>query len=187
MPETYMTEEEMIEGCLKHNDKAQEALYQKFSSKMMGVTLRYTKGYEEAQDVLQDAFIKVFKKLKSFHGDGSLEGWVRRIVVNTALDYLRKIKYEKFHVDVEDVDYLLADQTVIIEGLAADDLLSLIQSMPVGYQAVFNLYVIEGYTHKEIGDELGISENTSKSQFSRARSYLQKKLEELNLESSGYK
>jgi RNA polymerase sigma-70 factor (ECF subfamily) len=175
-----MTEEELIDGCLQLNDKAQEELYNLFSSKMMGVTLRYVKSFEEAQDVLQDGFIKVFEKLDTFSNEGSLEGWVRRIVVNTALDYLRRIKNEKFHVDVDEVNYLLADQTVILESMATDDLLKMIQTMPVGYQTVFNLYAIEGYTHREIGEQLGVSENTSKSQYSRARLFLKKKLEEIN-------
>jgi RNA polymerase sigma-70 factor (ECF subfamily) len=175
-----MTEEELIDRCLQLNDKAQEELYNLYSSKMMGIVLRYVKSYEEAQDVMQDGFIKVFEKLNTFTKEGSFEGWVRRIIVNTALDYLRRIKNEKFHVDVDEVNYLLADQTVILESIAADDLLKIIQTLPVGYQTVFNLYAIEGFTHKEIGEQLGVSENTSKSQYSRARSFLQKKLEEIN-------
>jgi RNA polymerase sigma-70 factor, ECF subfamily len=180
MSKTCMTEEELIDRCLQLNEKAQEELYNLYSSKMMGVTLRYVKTFEEAQDVLQDGFIKVFDKLDTYTREGSFEGWIRRIIVNTALDYLRKVKHEKFHVDVDEVNYFLADQTIILESMAAEDLLQIIQSLPVGYQTVFNLYAIEGYTHKEIGEQLGVSENTSKSQYSRAKLFLQKKLEEIN-------
>lgn len=179
-----MTEEEMIAGSLKQDEKAQKALYDSFSGKMMGVALRYCTNMEEAEDVLQDGFIKVFSKLDSYNREGVFEGWIRRIVVNTALDYIRKSKNERFHLDVTEVDYLLADQTVIIEGLAAEDLLKVIQELPVGYKTVFNLFAIEGYTHKEIAEELGVTVNTSKSQYSRARTFLQKKLEDINITSS---
>lgn len=179
-----MTEEEMIAGSLKQDEKAQKALYNSLSRKMMGVTLRYCSSVDEAQDVLQDGFIKVFSKLSSYNGEGVFEGWVRRIIVNTALDHIRKSKNERFHVDVNEVDYLLADQTIILESLAADDLLKVIQELPLGYKTVFNLFAIEGYSHKEIAEELGVTVNTSKSQYSRARTFLQKKLEDINITSS---
>ncbi len=179
-----MTEEEMIAGSLKQDEKAQRALYQSLSGKMLGVVLRYCKNMDEAEDVLQDGFIKVFSKLHTFNFDGVFEGWVRRIIVNTALDHIRKRKNDRFHIDVDDIDYLLADQTIILESLAAEDLLKVIQKLPTGYQTVFNLFAIEGYSHKEIANQLGITINTSKSQYSRARSFLQKKLEELNITSS---
>lgn len=179
-----MTEEEMIAGSLKKDEKAQKALYTSLSGKMMGVALRYCNSQQEAEDVLQDGFIKVFGKLKSYNGEGVFEGWVRRIIVNTALDYIRKSKNERFHMDVNEVDYLLADQTIILEALAAEDLLKVIQELPAGYRTVFNLFAIEGYSHKEIAEELGVTVNTSKSQYSRARIFLQKKLEDINITSS---
>jgi len=174
-----MSNEEMLEGCKAQKEHAQKILFERYAGLMTGVCMRYADRYEEAQDMMQDGFIKVFKKINSFTGKGSLEGWIRRIMVNTALDHLRKTKKERFHVDVNEVEYKLQDGQQIISSLQADDLLKLIQALPVGYRTVFNMYAIEGYTHKEIAEELGVSENTSKSQYSRARSLLQKKLEEI--------
>ena len=148
---------------------------------MTGVCMRYADRYEEAQDIVQDGFIKVFKKIETFTGKGSLEGWIRRIMVNTALDHLRRTKAERFNVSVDDVEFKLKDKQEIIASMQADDLLKIIRTLPVGYRTVFNMYAIEGYTHKEIAKELDISENTSKSQYSRARALLQKKLEEVNI------
>jgi RNA polymerase sigma-70 factor (ECF subfamily) len=174
-----MSEEEMLRGCQANEEQAQKFLFDKYSRIMTGVCLRYADSYEEAQDIVQDGFIKVFKKIKMFSGKGSLEGWVRRIMVNTSLDYLRSIKNERFNVDIDDVSYKLKEDEAINSELNKEDLLQLVQSLPVGYRTVFNMYAIEGYTHREIGDELNISENTSKSQYSRARGILQKKLENL--------
>ncbi|MEQ8908968.1 MAG: RNA polymerase sigma factor [Vicingaceae bacterium] len=176
-----MSDEEMLEGCKAHKEHAQKQLFDRYSGLMTGVCMRYADRYEEAQDMVQDGFIKVFKKIGSFTGKGSLEGWIRKIMVNTALDHLRKRKKERFNVDVDEVEYKLKDEQEIIASLQADDLLKLVQSLPTGYRTVFNMYAIEGYTHKEIANELGVSENTSKSQYSRARSLLQKKLEQLNI------
>ena len=144
--------------------------------------MRYADRYEEAQDIVQDGFVKVFTKIKSFSGSGSLEGWIRRIMVNTALDYLRKIKAERFNFSIDEVENSIKEDQLIESGMQVDDLLKLIQQLPLGYRTVFNLYAVEGYTHKEIADKLQISENTSKSQYSRARTLLQKKLEHLELE-----
>jgi len=149
---------------------------------MTGVCMRYADRYEEAQDIVQDGFVKVFTKIKSFSGSGSLEGWIRRIMVNTALDYLRKIKAERFNFSIDEVENSIKEDQLIESGMQVDDLLKLIQQLPLGYRTVFNLYAVEGYTHKEIADKLQISENTSKSQYSRARTLLQKKLEHLELE-----
>lgn len=175
-----MNDEELLEACLRKQAKAQKLLYERYSGTMMGICLRYVDSYEEAQDVLQEGFIKVFIKLKSFSGKGSFEGWIKKIMVNTALDYLRSIKTERFNVDIEEVAYKLSKNAEILENLHANSLIKLIKSLPIGYRTVFNMYAIEGYTHKEIGLELGISENTSKSQFSRAKVILQKKLEKFN-------
>ena len=142
--------------------------------------MRYADSYEEAQDIVQDAFIKVFRKIATFSGKGSLEGWIRRIMVNTALDYLRSIKNERFNVAVDDVQFKLKVDQKVDSSLAAEDLLKIVQTLPVGYRTVFNMYAIEGYSHREIAEQLEISENTSKSQYSRARSLLQRKLEEID-------
>lgn len=175
-----MSNEEMLTGCQVNNEHAQRVLFEKYSRLMTGVCLRYADSYEEAQDIVQNGFIKVFKKIELFSGKGSLEGWVRRIMVNTALDHLRSVKNERFNVGIDDISYKLKEEETINSALNAEDLLKLVQSLPVGYRTVFNMYAIEGYTHREIGEELKISENTSKSQYSRARGILQKKIEELN-------
>lgn len=141
----------------------------------MGVCLRYTKDVEEAQDVLQIGFVKVFEKLHLFNNEGSLEGWIRKVLVNTALDQIRKNKKFDDNVDLSKVDYSMATENEnVLDQLSANDLLKIIQAMPTGFRTVFNLYAIEGYSHQEIADQLNISINTSKSQYSRARVYLQK-------------
>ena len=177
-----MEDKALVENCIKGDPKAQRMLFDKFASKMLGVCMRYTKNTEQAEDVLQDGFVKVFTKLDHFKGGGSLEGWIRRIMVNTALDEIRRnVKFQK-NVAVDDVDYKLDTNAYIIEGLQSEDLLKLINDMPDGYKVVFNMFAIEGYSHKEIANQLGVSENTSKSQYSRARAYLKTKLEELGIE-----
>ena len=177
-----MTDLELVEGCINGDPKAQRELYNKFASKMMGVAYRYANSGEEAQDILQDAFIKVFERMKSFKKEGSLEGWVRRIVVNTALDNIRKNKKDKYNVALAEAEYLASDKDFILENLSAQELLQLLKTLPQGYRTVFNLYAIEGYSHKEIADQLGISENTSKSQFSRAKAFMRKLIEQYEIE-----
>ena len=172
-----MDEEQLVNKCLEKDTLAQKQLFDYYSKRMMGVCLRYSKDSEEAQDVLQMGFIKVFEKLDMYNHKGSLEGWIRKIIVNTALDNIRKNKKLMNNVEIEKVDYQLHNYNEnAIDVLSAQDLLKVIQDMPTGFRTVFNMYVIEGYSHKEIADELNISVNTSKSQFSRARAYLQKKL-----------
>lgn len=172
-----MNDERLVKQCLKGKRSAQKHFYDKFSEKMFGVCLRYVKDRDNAQDVLQDGFIKVFQNLEKFNNKGSLEGWVRRVIVNTALDYLRKEKTKGYSVSIDDVGYMLEKNDFIIERLSADDLLKIIHTLPEGYKTVFNLYAIEGYSHKEIAEQLNISENTSKSQYSRAKAHLRDLLE----------
>lgn len=167
-----MTDEELIKKCTCGDLLAQKTFYEKFAGKMYGICLRYMNGKDEAQDVLQDGFIKVYDNLPKYKSKGSLEGWVRRIVVNTALDQIRKNKKYMQNIDVDSVGYLLDDQSFIIEELEANDLLKMINKLPVGYRVVFNLFAIEGYSHKEIAARLEITESTSKSQYSRARKIL---------------
>lgn len=176
-----MNDEQLIRDCLQGKSFAQKTLYERFARKMMGVCIRYTNNYEEAQDVLQDGFVKVFEKLGSYSGNGSFEGWVRRIFVNTALDAYRRAKNERHVQDIDEVGYALSSGQDIVSDISAEDLLKILQKIPVGYRMVFNLYVIEGYSHKEIADQLNITESTSKSQFSRARSYLMNILEKQNM------
>lgn len=175
-----MTDEQLVKKCLKHDALAQKLLFDRFSGKMMGVCLRYFSSSEEAEDALQMGFIKVFDKLDKFDNRGSLEGWVRRIMVNTALDAIRKNKKFEDNISIDKVDYQM--KSSIEDGvdiLSAKDLLGLIQSIPLGYRTVFNMFALEGYSHQEIAKELNISEGTSKSQYARARAYIKNKLEQL--------
>lgn len=170
-----MNDEQLVKKCLEKDALAQKYLFESFSRKMMGVCLRYSKDAEEAQDVLQIGFVKVFEKLHLFNNEGSLEGWIRKVIVNTALDQIRKNKKFDNNVDLDTVDFSLPTENEnVLDAMGASDLLKIIQQMPPGFRTVFNLYAIEGYTHQEIADQLNISINTSKSQYSRARVYLQK-------------
>ncbi len=143
---------------------------------MYGICLRFAFATEDADDILQDGFIRVFKHIKDFRGEGSLEGWVRRTIVNTAINYYKKKIKQGVSVDLDFVQGKIKEESKVVEKMSADELLELISELPPGYRTVFNLNAIEGYTHKEIGRLLEISENTSKSQLSRARVSLQKKL-----------
>jgi RNA polymerase sigma-70 factor, ECF subfamily len=171
-----MTEEQLVNECVSGSQSAQKKFYDLFAKKMMGVCLRYTNNYEEAQDVLQEGFIKIFRKLPDFESKGSVEGWVRRIMVNTALDAYRKAKKHQKDVGVDSVEFMLDSKSFILESINAEDLLKIIHSIPEGYRVVFNLFAIEGYSHKEIADQLGVTESTSKSQYSRAKKMLRKLL-----------
>jgi RNA polymerase sigma-70 factor (ECF subfamily) len=172
-----MTDEDIVKGCYDNQPVAQRELYNKFASKMLGVVLRYSKDEDEAHDILQDGFVKVFNKITTFNMEGSLEGWIRRIMVNTALDQYRKNKKRSRDMKLDDVSFYLEHNDFIVESLMAEDLLKIINSMPKGYKIVFNMFAIEGYSHKEIAEKLGVSENTSKSQYSRARQYVRGILE----------
>jgi len=170
-------EKQLIEKCLERNALAQKQLYDMYSKRLYGICLRYCHSEEEAQDILQDSFVKIFTKLDTFQYSGSFEGWLRRIVTNTAIEYYRK-KIEL--VNVEEINaspYLSAEEE---HSLEVEDLLKMIQEMPDGYRVIFNMYAIEGYSHAEISQKMGISEGTSKSQLSRARIFLQKKMEQKN-------
>jgi RNA polymerase sigma factor (sigma-70 family) len=169
-----MDDEQIVKGCIQKDALAQKCLYDKFVRKMMGVCLRYCDSREEAEDVVQNGFITVFEHIDSFKGLGSLEGWIRRILINTALTNIRKNKKLKQNIDIDTVEYMLPSSDYLSENVDAKDLLKLIQTLPLGFKTVFNLYAIEGYSHKEIGELLNISEGTSKSQYSRAKVHLQK-------------
>ena len=176
-----MDEITLANKCLEGDQRAQRKLFEMYAPKMMGVCLRYMKDHAQAEDVLQDGFVKVFTKLEKYSGDGSLEGWVRRIMVNTALDHLRKSNKFNANVSMDEVGYKVESDADVLASLIEEDLLKLIQEMPTGYKTVFNMFAIEGYSHKEIGEKLGVSENTSKSQYSRAKAYLRTKVEELEI------
>lgn len=171
-----MTDEQLVQGCLRGDANAQKALYQQFARKMMSICMRYANDRDQAQDMLQDGFVKVFQKMEYFRGDGPLGGWIARTMVNTALDHVRRNKPYDHSVDLTEAEYLHQEDPKVLSHMSTDELLELIQALPPGYRTVFNLFVIEGYPHKDIAEMLGISENTSKSQFMKARAYLRKLL-----------
>lgn len=162
----------LIENCLKGKAAAQKQLYDEFAASMLAVCYRYTKSLEDAEDVLQEGFIRVFRFLGQYKNEGELGGWIRRIMVNTALNYLKKSqKYQHdFLFDKTEMAVVATDDPEVL--LNAKELAELIRQLPTGYQAIFNLYAIEGFSHVDIGQMLGISENTSRSQYMRARHLL---------------
>ncbi len=166
-----VTEEELIQRCKRKERSAQRLLYEKFTPVMFGVCMRYVKNQADAEDVMIEGFFKVLTKIDSYSGNGSFEGWIRRIMVNESLMFLRKRHNFRMTVEISNID-IKTDVTVEDE-LAADDILKLLDLLPTGYRTVFNMYVIEGYKHREIAEELGISINTSKSQLLLARKRLQ--------------
>lgn len=172
-----MNDEELVKGCVSKKPAAQKLLFEQFSRKMMGVCIRYADRREEAEDMLQNGFIRVFEKIETFKGTGSLEGWIRKIVVNESLTYLRKNKAMKLNIDIDGAEYMIPGNNPIGEHTNEKDLLKVIQQLPIGFRTVFNMYAIEGYTHKEIAEQLGITEGTSKSQYSRAKTHLQNMLQ----------
>lgn len=167
-----ISESDLINGCIDGNRRMQEELYRRFSPRMYAVCLRYAGSSEEAEDILQEGFIKIFKKLQSFRGEGSFEGWIRRIFVNTAIEHFRRKRYLQPVTEKEE-NTIEGKYLSVLDELAEKDILDLVRQLSPGYRTVFNMYVVEGYTHKEIGDILGISEGTSKSQLSRAKVILQ--------------
>lgn len=174
----YNSEEALLTDCRKGKPKAQKELYSIFAPKMLGVCVRYIYDRTEAEHVMIGGMVKVFEKMGQYSGEGNFEGWVRRIMVNESLMYLRKNKNMSLEVDVTEAA-ITPDYHSLEDHLAAEDLMKLIGELPVGYRTVFNLYAIEGYSHKEIAQTLEINENTSKSQLSRARKYLQTRLHSL--------
>jgi RNA polymerase sigma-70 factor (ECF subfamily) len=172
------TEIELLKGCLSGDRKSQEAVFNIYAPRMMSVCLRYARHRQEAEDILQDGFVKMFTSLHQYEGQGSFEGWIRRIMINTALRYIQKMS--RSHEDIG-IEYLPEESLGpdIFERLSEEELLNLIAMLPDGYRIVFNLFAIEGYSHKEISDILNIEEATSRSQLSKARRILQAKVVEL--------
>jgi len=163
---------ELVQGCRNNERKYQELLYRKYAKKMYGICLSYTADRAMAQDILQDGFIKVFKKIDTFREQGSLEGWIRRIITNTALDYMRQKTRNFEYIDENrEIEEERLDNS-ILDKINSDGIFKVIGQLPRGARTVFNLYAVEGYTHKEIAHKLEITEGTSKSQFKRARALL---------------
>lgn len=168
----------IYEGCLRNEPKYQERLYKLLAPKMMAVCMRYAKDRDEAQDIMQEGFIKIFRNLHSFRNEGSLEGWIRHIMVNTAINRYRKAKNTLLVDDLAEND-TISTPSYYSDRLEAADLLNMVQQLPGNYRNVFNMYAIEGYSHQEIGNELGISEILSRATLYRARGILKNKLSAL--------
>lgn len=173
-----LSDQELIVACLKNNRKAQRELYDRFSPMMKGICMRYANSEIEADDILQESFIKVFKNLKKYSDTGKLGAWIRRITVNMAIEFYRKRAVQSQHMNDLALEAETHGSVELFETIDLEILQQEIQNLPDGFRVVFNLYAIEGFTHKEIGQQLGISDGTSKSQFSRAKKLLQKKVNE---------
>ena len=173
-------EQQMIAGCINGKPWAQKQVYELYASAMLSVCVRYVTDRETARDILQDGFVKVFTKIDTYSGAGSFAGWIRRIFVTTALEFLRQNDALKQSESIDEHNYTIEDVNVsILDKISANDLMTCISELPNGYRTVFNLYAIEGYSHAEIATILHISENTSRSQFMRARKMLQKTVQSL--------
>jgi RNA polymerase sigma factor (sigma-70 family) len=168
--QNQITDQELVKGCSKEKRKYQELLYAKFNKKMFAVCYRYAKDRDHALDMLQEGFIKVYNHIGKFNHTGSLEGWIRRIMVNTAINLLRK---EKYYVEIDEVQGGLPTKaSSVVDKMSADEILALVKTLPTGYRTVFNLYAIEGYSHREIAESLDIAESTSRTQYLKAKKVL---------------
>jgi RNA polymerase sigma factor (sigma-70 family) len=174
------SEKHLIEGCSRNDRKAQKLLYERYSPMLLGICCRYTRNLAEAEDVMQEGFVKIFSHIYQYSGIGSFEGWLKRIMVNTAITHYRSNQKHFNQLDITEIrESKIEDHSPVEVDFSQEDLLKVIRLLPRGYQLVFNLFAIEGYSHKEIGEMLGIDIGTSKSQLSRARTILQFKLKEL--------
>ena len=171
----------IIERCKSQDRKAQKELYDVYSPVLFGICIRYSKSSTDAEDILQEGFVKIFTKINNFKGDGSFEGWMRRIIVNTAISHYHKNKKHNDNYDITEINETDVDgYSYNSDEYTKEELLSVIDNLPAGYKMVFNLYAIEGYKHKEIGEMLNINANTSKSQYSRAKEKIREKLNQIS-------
>jgi len=179
--QNIMTEEQMLAGSIKNNAAAQEELYNRFSPRMLGVCYRFAKNREDAEDMLQEGFIKVFTQLHQYRNEGALEGWIRRIVVHTCINILKKNKKFADSVDIIHAKTLHIREDMIPSIMQAKQVVECIRLLPMGYRTVLNLYAIEGFSHREIGNLLDIEESTSRSQYTRAKAMLEDILVKRNI------
>src|SRR5688572_15689715 len=168
-----MTEEAILQGCLRNDSTAQRELYQRYSPKMLSVCYRFAHNREDAEDMLQEGFIKVFTQIHTFQNKGAFEGWIRRIIVHTCINFLKKHKKFTDNVDLIHANYLQVKEETIPSIMQAKQVIECIRLLPVGYRTVLNLYAIEGFSHREIGEILDIEESTSRSQYTRAKAMLE--------------
>jgi len=168
-----MTEQAILAGCLKNDPVAQRELYSRYSPKMLSVCYRFAQSREDAEDMLQEGFIKVFTQIQTFQNKGAFEGWVRRIIVHTCINFLKKYKKFNENIDLAYAGYLQVKEETIPSIMQAKQVVECIRLLPIGYKTVLNLYAIEGYNHKEIAEMLDIEESTSRSQYTRAKAMLE--------------
>ena len=176
-------EQELIRGCAKNDMTSQKKLFDTYAGKFVTIAKRYMKEDMLAEDVLMEGFYKIYSNIKSFKGDGSFEGWMRRIFVNTAIEHYRK-KNQLYAISENQEENISNQEFSALDALEADDIIRLISELPNGYRTVFNLFAVEGYSHKEIATMMNISEGTSKSQYARAKAWLQEKIGNRNQEKS---
>jgi len=176
-----MTEEAILQGCLQNNPAAQKELYTRYSTKMLSVCYRYAHNREDAEDMLQEGLIKVFSQIHTFENRGALEGWIRRIVVHTCINILKKNKKFNESVDIIHATAVQVKEESIPSIIQAKQVVECIRMLPIGYRTVLNLYAIEGFSHREIGDMLDIEESTSRSQYTRAKAMLEEILVKKNI------
>jgi RNA polymerase sigma factor (sigma-70 family) len=173
---------EIIQGCVKGDSKCQQIIYQKFYGKMLGMCMRYSKDREEARDILQDGFLKVFTNIKLYAGSGSFEGWVRKVIINTALDSIRKnkhlIQYSDSEYEEEGTEDVHEEENNEYANISAAEIMEAVQQLPLAYRTVFNMFVVDGFSHSEIAEKLGIKAGTSKSNLSKAKMNLKEILRE---------
>ena len=172
-----MSEKEIIDGCLANKASAQEKLYSLYARRMMAVCLRYTRSRFEAEDIFHEAFVKVFRNIHTWQG-GSFEGWMRRIFVNTSINHYHQNRKFNDHVDSSYAESLMSTNETIIGAMSNQELLEMVNRLPDGYKLIFNLHVVEGYSHTEIAEMLNIAEGSSKSQLSKAKNALKKLIDD---------
>ncbi|WP_438944957.1 RNA polymerase sigma factor [Sediminibacterium sp.] len=168
-----MTEQSILAGCLNNDPSSQRELYNRYSPKMLSVCYRFANSREDAEDMLQEGFIKVFTQMHTFQNKGAFEGWIRRIIVHTCINFLKKNKKFSNSIDLEQADYLEVKEETMPSVMQARQIIECIRLLPIGYRTVLNLYAMEGYSHREIADMLDIEESTSRSQYTRAKSMLE--------------
>lgn len=167
---------DLINGCALGKRKSRKELFRRYHKMLLSICLRYSRDKSEAEDILLDGFMQIYSKIETYSYEGSFEGWMKRIIVNTAIDNFRKNKKEVFHQNIDEYTDIVSAETDILKELSAKDIIALIQTLPQGYRIAFNLFAIEGYSHKEIAEKLQVTESTSKSQVRKARIWLMNKL-----------
>lgn len=174
------TDEDLIKGCIRKERGAQKALYERYADRLLGICARYAADTAEAEDILQEGFVRIFIHIRDFSAKGSLFNWMRKVMINTAITMYHKTLRHRYHQEIEAVQTPARDEMPGSSDFTHEELLAVIRSLPEGYRIIFNLYAIEGFKHREIAEMLGIDVNTSKSQYSRARRVIRKKLENIS-------